>query len=103
MQTPAADGLFQKGIIQSGVVEDFFDGEGDGREVVTAMMEELGVEDVEELETVPYAQLAAAYLKVSPAIAAKNIPADFWGKEKPYFAMKPPFLCKIVLAKPHSL
>ena len=72
MQTPAADGLFQKGIIQSGVVEDFFDGEGDGREVVTAMMEELGVEDVEELETVPYAQLAAAYLKVSPAIAAKG-------------------------------
>lgn len=72
MQTPSADGLFQKGIVQSGVVDHFTDPEGDGREVVTAMMEELGVKDVEELETIPYAQLAAAYLKVSPAIEAKG-------------------------------
>lgn len=33
------------------------------------MMKELGFDDVAQLETVPYPQLAAAYAKVSPAIA----------------------------------
>ena len=44
-------------------------GEKDGTEIVTAMMKELGFTDVAQLETVSYPQLAAAYAKVSPAIA----------------------------------
>lgn len=35
-------------------------------------MEELGVSSVKELEKVPYAQLAAAYLKVRPTFQAQG-------------------------------
>ena len=70
MQTPAAYGLFHKGIIQSGLLDGFINNEpADGTEIVTAMMKELGLKDVEELETIPYAQMAAAYNKVAPALA----------------------------------
>ena len=71
MQIPSADGLFQKGLVMSGVMEGdpLGAGEKDGTEIVTAMMKELGFDDVAQLETVPYPQLAAAYAKVSPAIA----------------------------------
>ena len=72
MQTPEADGLFQKGIIQSGVMDEFMDTpKTDGRPIVEAMLKELGFEagDVEKLETVPYPALAAAYQKVGPKLA----------------------------------
>ena len=71
MQIPSADGLFQKGLVMSGVMEDdpLGAGEKDGTEIITAMMKELGFDDVAQLETVPYPQLAAAYAKVAPAIA----------------------------------
>ena len=76
MQIPDADGLFQKALIMSGVGSKSLlkNCTGDGREVVTAMLHELGIkeEDVEKLETVPYYDLVRAYEKVSPAIAAKG-------------------------------
>ena len=73
MQMSEADGLFHKGIIESGVYWLQRDAEEqDGREIVTAMLKELGLSEdqVEELETIPYAKLAKAYLKTSPAVAA---------------------------------
>ena len=71
MQTPAADGLFHKGITQSGYQEGILHEYGtDGTKIVTAMMEELGITDVKELETIPYAQLLQAYKAVSPALKA---------------------------------
>ena len=47
---------------------------GDGREIVTAMLQELKLteDEVEKLETVPYYELVRAYEKVCPAIAAKG-------------------------------
>ena len=71
MQTPEADGLFHKGIVQSGVLDGFLDsGEGDGRKIAEALLAELGFEkgQVKELETVPYRRLADAYRKVAPAL-----------------------------------
>lgn len=58
---PQADGLFQKGIIESGVYRIHEDCEKDGEEIVTAMLRELSLsrEQVEELETIPYAKLAS--------------------------------------------
>jgi para-nitrobenzyl esterase len=76
MNTPAADGLFQKGIIQSGLLDGLGFGKGafgtkaDGTEIVKALMAELKLSDVEELETVPFADLANAFNKVSPALKA---------------------------------
>lgn len=76
LQTPAADGLFHRGIIQSGVsaplLPDADHGErGDGTAIVNALLRALGFpeNDPEPLETVPYARLAAAYTQVAPAIA----------------------------------
>lgn len=64
MNTPAADGLFHKGIIQSGVTPmNSGDGEN-GRPLVQQMLAELHLTEaeVEKLETVPYSELARAYL-----------------------------------------
>ncbi len=74
MQIPAADGLFQKALVMSGVMAgaDFQSSNGDGTEIVNALMKELKIDKVEELETVPYSELAAAYAKVSPEVAKKG-------------------------------
>lgn len=76
LQTPAADGLFHRGIIESGVAGSTLMGpgpkeDGDGTEIVNALLRELGYpeKDAEPLETVPYALLAEAYNKVSPALS----------------------------------
>ena len=70
MQIPAADGLFHKGIIQSGLLDVFgfgtnaFSGKVDGTDIVNAMMKEMGIKTIEELETAPYNKMAQAYQKV---------------------------------------
>lgn len=70
LQTPAADGLYAKGINMSGVISAslLLDGQGNGEKLGRALMEELKVRDVKALEIVPYAVLAAAYIKVKPAL-----------------------------------
>ncbi len=72
IQIPEADGLFQKGMIMSGVgdASTLPTARGNGREIVSALLEELGFgEEVERLETVPYYELARAYEKVSMPVA----------------------------------
>ena len=73
LQSPAADGLYARGIIMSGVIGLVLaDAEGSGKELAEAIMAELGIQTVKELETVEYAALARAYLKVSPALKAEG-------------------------------
>ncbi len=88
MQTPSADGLFHRGVIQSGLIDGFLDCKNnDGTNIVNAMLKELGYKegDVEKLETVPYELMAAAYIKVCPELARKGeyvgcnpIPNEFY-------------------------
>lgn len=89
MQTPEADGLFHKGIVQSGVIDGFmFEKAGtNGTKIVKALLEELGFaeNEVEKLEIVPYPALAAAYLKVAPElehqgeyVGGNPMPNDFY-------------------------
>lgn len=74
LQTPAADGLFHRAIIMSGVLEgSLTDSVGSGKACVQALMQELGVQTARQLETVPYHQLAQAYLKISPALKAEGV------------------------------
>ena len=57
MQMPEADGLFHKGIVQSGIYEMLGDVENqDGTQIVEAILKELGLGrgDVKQLETIPY-------------------------------------------------
>lgn len=72
MQTPAADGLFHRGIIMSGIAQNLIPySTADSRPLIQAILAELGLTEnqIEQLETIPYPTLAAAYNKVSPAIA----------------------------------
>jgi len=66
LQTPAADGLYAKGINMSGVIGMLADEKGSGREMAEALMAELNLASVKELETVDYRLLAKAYLKLRP-------------------------------------
>lgn len=73
MQCPEAEGLFHKGIVMSGVAGDFMPAcTGSGEEIVKALMTELHLESVEQLETVPYPMLAGAYFKVFPSLAQQG-------------------------------
>ncbi len=66
LQTPAADGLYAKGINMSGVIDLLADETGSGREMVEALMAELGLSSVKDLETVEFRLLAQAYRKLRP-------------------------------------
>lgn len=69
LQTPAADGLYAKGINMSGVVgSTLSDCVGSGEELVRSMMDFLKISTIKELEEVPYGELAAAYNKVRPKL-----------------------------------
>ena len=69
LQSPAADGLFQKGMVMSGVLgRTLADATGSGKPLVEAMLKELGLKKAQQLETVPYHDLGKAYLKVRPAL-----------------------------------
>ncbi len=74
LQTPAADGLYAKGINMSGVIGPLLaDGTGSGEELARAMMKELKLNDVSGLETVPYPMLAEAYQKVKWVLAKEGL------------------------------
>ncbi len=68
MQTPSADGLFNKGIIESGILDGFMVEES-SPEISEALLKELDIDpkNIEELETVPYAKLAEAHNKIYPS------------------------------------
>ena len=69
LQTPAADGLFHKGVNMSGVVGPILaDSVGSAKPLVEAMLQELKLADVHALETVPYDRMAEAYNLVSPGL-----------------------------------
>ncbi len=75
LQTPAADGLFHKAIIMSGVSgrDSFLRGGGPrkDRELTEGMLAQLsfGPEDIEKLETVPLAVLTKAFNNAAQALA----------------------------------
>lgn len=76
MQMPEADGLYHRGIIQSGVIDEVLDAEeGDGTQIVTALLRELGLkpDEVGALETVPYPALAEAYKRAALPLARRGV------------------------------
>lgn len=73
LQSKGADGLFAKGINMSGVIGPVLaDQRGSGKEIAQAVMKELGIETVKELEKIPYPALAEAYKKVRPALQSEG-------------------------------
>ena len=78
LQTPEADGLFAKGIIMSGVIGPVLtDVEESGKPLAEALLKELGLSGIHQLETVPYALLAGAYQKVKPQLEREGVCMDW--------------------------
>ena len=79
MSSPYAKGLFKRGIIESGATETMgviFTDQEPSRRVAELTMEYLGITDPEELQTVPYDELAAASDKALATVAEEyQIPA----------------------------
>ena len=76
LQSPAADGLYARGINMSGVIGPILaDATGSGKDLAEALLRELSLSHVKDLETVDFHQMALAYQKVRPALEAegKNI------------------------------
>ena len=72
LQTPAADGLFHRAIIMSGTTGDQNECSGSSREFIEAMMKEIGVSTVKELETVPWYLLSSTWMKLRPQFMRKG-------------------------------
>ena len=67
LQSPAADGLYAKGINMSGVIGPVLaDETQSGQELVLALMKRLRLKSVRSLETVSFRRLADAYLALAP-------------------------------------
>ena len=82
LQMPAADGLFHKGVIMSGVVNGFHQyEEADSKPLIKEILEELKIKekDIEKLETVPYYELAEAYKKAVPDFNKLGARKDYIG------------------------
>lgn len=66
LQSPAADGLFSKGVVMSGVLDKLMnEREDSAKPLVEGLLRELNLTDVRQLETVDYVPLSRAYQKVS--------------------------------------
>lgn len=69
LQSPAADGLYAKGVVMSGVIGPLLpEAQDSGLALAEALMTELKLDDVRGLETVDYRLLAKAYLRVKPRL-----------------------------------
>lgn len=80
LQTPAADNLFKRGIIQSGLwrEEGFPHSKPDEATLLAKeLLKELGLSTIEEMEAVPYDKLAKAYRVVSKKLNEEGIPTGF--------------------------
>ena len=93
MNTPAAAGLFHKGIIESGVYNAgvYQKEDGDGTQIVTAMLQALGktTDDVEVLETIPYYELANAYNQVAEQVKSQGYYTGLAPMQNDWFAGNP--------------
>lgn len=72
MQTPEANTLFHKGIVQSGVVADMFDQDKTVNHVFVEKMREKGLADKGTLENMPYRQLVEEYTKIEKELAEEG-------------------------------
>ena len=93
LQTPAADGLYHKAILQSGLKwNDVPDAQkvSDGKAMADAIVKELGltketIDDITDPAKISFDDLRSAFLKVQPELNAKGIstgwapvPGDFY-------------------------
>jgi para-nitrobenzyl esterase len=90
LQTPAADGLYARCINMSGVLPSLMPDEpGSTRALADAMMRELGISSVKEMETVPWRALFDAYLKLKPEYEKQGCSIGCTAVKNDYFLGDP--------------
>lgn len=72
LQSPAADGLYHKGIIMSGILPIQFMCGNDPHALAREVMRELKIDTAKELEDVAYSEFVKAYKKVRPVLKARG-------------------------------
>ena len=91
LQTPAADGLFHKGLIMSGVQGGaIFDCVGSGRPMGEMLLKEAGVSTVKELEEIPYEQLTRAFKWMRSSLRPQKVNSGETPCRNGYYARGPP-------------
>jgi len=81
LQIPAADGLFHKAIVHSGIhVRRARPSAEVSKVLVGEMLKVLDIapEEIEKLEEVPYSELVRAYNEVVPGLKAQGLAVDGW-------------------------
>lgn len=90
LQTPAADGLYAKGINMSGVIPNLLpDHTASAKPIAEALMKELKIDSIKELEEVPYTNLFAAYENIAPKLAQSGVDVGFSPLKNDYYLGEP--------------
>lgn len=91
MNTPAADGLFHKGIVESGVTCMNTGNKENGKPLAQVMLKELGLTEaeVEKLEAVPYPELAKAYMAGVRAVKNSQDYVGSWPVQNDWWVGNP--------------
>lgn len=89
MQTPEANQLFQKGIIQSGVAVDLFDSNPEANHAIIAELKQRNLADGKSLEAMPYEQLAAVYNEIAEKLTAEGYMVTRGPLENAYYMGNP--------------
>lgn len=90
LQMPEADGLFMRGINMSGVVPTILpDCEQTEKEIAEAIMADLGLKDIHELENADYYLFAKSYQRLSPEFQKADISVGGTPHLNAYYAGDP--------------
>ena len=77
LQMPAAEGLFHKAVVYSGVYDSKAVDSKDSTKIVKAIMKELGVDSIPALQAVPAQAAIDAFNKVKPALIEQGVSTFF--------------------------
>lgn len=89
MQTPEANHLFHKGIIQSGVAVDIFDSNPEANHAIIKALKQRNLADGKVLEAMPYEQLAAIYREIEERLAREGYLVTRGPLENEYYLGNP--------------
>lgn len=89
MQTPDANELFHKAIIQSGPTGDYFDSNPEVNHLIIEELKQKGLAEGEILEKMPYEQLVAVYQEISEKLVDKGYRVTRGPLENKYYLGNP--------------
>ena len=89
MQTPEANTLFHKGIVQSGVITNMFNQDKETNHAFVREMQARGLARPDRLETMPYRQLVEEYTKIEKKLTEEGYEITRCPVENAYYLGSP--------------